>query len=238
MSGSSATSGFDLGAILTASGRAEFASGIATTLEIAFFAWILGMSLAVLLLGLRLAGKAWLDRLVQLFLSYHRNVPVLVQIMFWYFGIPTLFPQSVQDWLANINSGALLTVVALTLYISSYFCEDLRAGLRALPTGQTEAARALGLGYLRTMRHVLLPQSVRGALPSLINNTVILFKSTSLAMAIGVAELTYVTQDIQSTTYRTFESYTVATVLYLAGSLSIMGAGALLARHFRKVLGR
>ena len=88
------------------------------------------------------------------------------------------------------------------------------------------------------MRYVILPQGVRNCLPSLINHTVLLFKNTSLAMAIGVMEQTYASREVENYTFRTFESYLVATVFYLAFSLLLMGAGALLARHYSKALAR
>ena len=85
---------------------------------------------------------------------------------------------------------------------------------------------------------VILSQGIRNALPSVINHTVLLFKNTSLAMVIGVTELTYVTRDIENQTFRTFEAYMVATVGYLAFSLLLMGMGALLARRFQRAYAR
>ena len=81
--------------------------------------------------------------------------------------------------------------------------------------GQSEAARALGHSYVGAMRYVILPQAVRNAIPALVNHTVSLFKNSSLAMAIGVAELTHVAREVESRSFRTFEVYAVATVLYL-----------------------
>jgi polar amino acid transport system permease protein len=83
------------------------------------------------------------------------------------------------------------------------------------------------------MRHVVLPQALRKAMPPMINHTVLLFKNTSLAMAIGAAELTYVTRQVENETFLSFESYFVATVVYLGISLVIMLCGARIATHFR-----
>jgi len=91
---------------------------------------------------------------------------------------------------------------------------------------------------VRAMHGVILPQGIRNAMPAMINHTVLLFKNTSLAMVIGVADLTYVTRDIENQTFRTFESYIVATVGYLFFSLLLMGLGALLARRFQRVYAR
>ncbi|EPJ85452.1 amino acid ABC transporter permease [Pseudomonas sp. Lb2C1-1] len=229
---------FDLAAVLQGEYAELIVKGIETTLQLALFAWLLAMALALLLVTVRLTGNKLADRLVAGYVSYHRNVPTLVQLMLWYFGVPTLLSESTQLWLANYSTEYLFSVIALGLCQAAYFCEDIRSGLRAIPAGQTEASRALGLGYVRSMRYVILPQGVRNCLPSLINHTVLLFKNTSLAMAIGVVELTYATREVENYTFRTFESYLVATVFYLVFSLLLMGLGALLARRFNKALAR
>jgi len=229
---------FDLAAVLQGEYAELIVKGIETTLQLALFAWLLAMALALLLVTVRLTGNKLADRLVAGYVSYHRNVPTLVQLMLWYFGVPTLLSESAQLWLANYSTEYLFSVIALGLCQAAYFCEDIRSGLRAIPAGQTEASRALGLGYVRSMRYVILPQGVRNCLPSLINHTVLLFKNTSLAMAIGVVELTYATREVENYTFRTFESYLVATVFYLVFSLLLMGLGALLARRFNKALAR
>ncbi|MHA6180546.1 amino acid ABC transporter permease [Pseudomonas mohnii] len=229
---------FDLAAVLQGEYAELIVKGIETTLQLALFAWLLAMALALLLVTVRLTGNKLADRLVAGYVSYHRNVPTLVQLMLWYFGVPTLLSESTQLWLANYSTEYLFSVIALGLCQAAYFCEDIRSGLRAIPAGQTEASRALGLGYVRSMRYVILPQGVRNCLPSLINHTVLLFKNTSLAMAIGVVELTYATREVENYTFRTFESYLVATLFYLVFSLLLMGLGALLARRFNKALAR
>jgi polar amino acid transport system permease protein len=156
----------------------------------------------------------------------------------WYFAIPTLLPESVQMAIIDFNAEFLFSLIALGLCQAAYFSEDIRSGLRAIPDGQNEAARALGMSYVRAMRSVIVPQGIRNALPSVVNHTVLLFKNTSLAMVIGVADLTYVTRDIENQTFRTFESYLVATVGYLFFSLLLMGLGAMLARRFQRVYAR
>ncbi|WP_437883422.1 amino acid ABC transporter permease [Pseudomonas sp. LRF_L74] len=223
---------FDLGPILTGEYASLLLHGASLTLQLMLYAWTLAMTLAFALVVVRLTHKPLLERLVAGYVSYHRNVPTLVQLMLWYFGVPTLLPESAQLWLANFSTEFIFAVIALGLCQAAYFSEDLRAGLRAIPAGQNEAARALGLGYVRAMRYVILPQGIRNSLPSLVNHTVLLFKNTSLAMAIGVVELTYATREVENYTFRTFESYLVATVGYLAVSLLLMAVGALIARRF------
>lgn len=223
---------FDLMAILSSPELgAMLLHGLRTTLLIAIGSWLLAMSLAVLLLTLRLTPSRVAQRLVQGYVSYHRNVPTLVQMMLWYFGIASLLPDDLQAWLADHAAEAVYGVVALGLCQAAYFSEDLRSGLRAVSPGQTEAARALGHSYIGAMRHVLMPQAVRNAIPALVNHSVSLFKNSSLAMAIGAAELTHAVKEIESRTFRAFESYFIATVLYLLISLLIMAVGAWMARR-------
>jgi polar amino acid transport system permease protein len=226
--------GFDLMAILL---NMEFGRmllhGVQMTLVIAFSSWLLGMTLAVILLLIRLTPSRLAERGVIAYISYHQNVPTLVQLMLWYFGISSLMPGAVQAWLGEHNGEAVFAVIGLGLCQAAYFSEDLRSGLRSVASGQAEAARALGHSYVGAMRHVLMPQAVRNALPALVNHSVSLFKNSSLAMAIGVAELTHAVKEVENLSFRAFEAYLIATIVYLGFSLLIMVAGALLARHVR-----
>lgn len=224
---------FNLMAILlNADFGAMLVKGLQMTLKIAAGSWLLAMTLALVLLVVRLAPSRAAQRLVAVYVSYHFNVPTLVQLMLWYFGIFSLLPDVLQTWLSNNNAEAILSIVALGLCQAAYFSEDLRSGLRAIPGGQTEAARALGHGYISSMRHVILPQAVRNAMPPLVSHSVSLFKNSSLAMAIGVAELTHAVKEVESQSFRAFEAYLIATVVYLAVSLLIMVVGAWLGRRY------
>ncbi|SEB09067.1 amino acid ABC transporter permease [Variovorax sp. YR216] len=225
---------FDLLAVLL---KPEFGAmllhGVEMTLKIAAGSWLLAMAIAIVLLMVRLTTHRIAERVVAAYISYHRNVPTLVQLMFWYFGIFSVLPDAVQAWLSDHNAEALISIIALGLCQAAYFSEDIRSGLRAIPAGQAEAARALGHGYIGSMRHVILPQAMRNAIPALVNHSVSLFKNSSLAMAIGVAELTHAVKEVESQSFRAFEAYSVATVLYLVLSLVIMTIGAWVARRYR-----
>jgi polar amino acid transport system permease protein len=225
---------FDLMAVLL---KPEFGAmllhGVEMTLKIAVGSWLLAMAIAIVLLVVRLMPNRIAERAVAAYVSYHRNVPTLVQLMLWYFGIFSLLPDGVQAWMSEHNGEAIISVIALGLCQAAYFSEDMRSGLRSIPHGQAEAARALGHGYIGSMRYVMLPQAIRNAIPALVNHSVSLFKNSSLAMAIGVAELTHAVKEVESQSFRAFEAYSVATVLYLVLSLAIMGIGAGVARRYR-----
>lgn len=224
--------GLDITAILlNPQFAAMLAHGFQITLVVAIGSWILAMSLGLLLLVIRLTPSRIADRAVGAYVSYHRNVPTLVQLMLWYFGISSLLPSALQDWLSTHYAEATFAIIGLGLCQAAYFSEDLRSGLRSVAAGQEEAARALGHSYIGTMRDVLLPQAFRNALPALVNHTVSLFKNSSLAMAIGVAELTHAVREVENQSFRTFETFLIATLVYLACSLVLMAIGAWLGRR-------
>jgi polar amino acid transport system permease protein len=230
--------GFDLSAILANPDfRAMILLGIRMTAIVAVGSWLLAMALGMLLLVIRLTPSMIAQRCVAGYVSYHRNVPTLVQLMLWYFGIANLLPDAAQEWLGDHSGEVIFAVVALGLCQAAFFSEDMRSGLRAVSAGQAEAARALGHSYVGSMRYVILPQAIRNAIPALVNHTVSLFKNSSLSMAIGVAELTHAIREVESRSFRTFEVYAIGTFLYLVTSLLIMGFGAMLARRTR-VAGR
>jgi polar amino acid transport system permease protein len=224
---------FDFGAIFQGEYPAWLLRGFVTTLALAGFAWILAFFVGSLLAVIRLTGSPVANGVIATYVAFHRNVPMLVHILFWYFGVPALLPQAVTDWLNGHGSEFILSCIAIGLVMSAYVCEDLRSAVRGIPPGQVEAARALGLGFLATMRKVVLPQAFRIAIPPLLNQTLLLLKNTSLAMAIGVTELTAAGREIENYTFRTFEAYAVVTVIHLVLSFLVMGGGALLQRRYR-----
>ncbi len=216
---------FDPTAVLTGQYLDWFIWGVATTIALTVAAWVLGMTMGIILTLIRMVPFRPLEWFVSLYVEYHRNVPLLVQILVWYFGIPQLLPRPARVWINQHHSEFLLATIALGLASAAYITEDLRSGIRSIPKTQYEAARSIGFNYLQAMSYVILPQSLRIVIPPLINQTLLLFKNTSLAMAIGVGELTYRTREVDSYTFKTFEAFAVATVIYLAISFIIMMLG-------------
>ena len=210
--------------------------GVLLMLELTVLAWTLAMVLGTLLALVRMGRSRLAQAAVAGWVEYHQNVPMLVQIFLWYFGISTLLPSGAQIWLNQHGGDFAFATVSVGLATSAYMSESLRGGIRAIPAAQIEAARALGLTYLQSFRHVVFPQAFRISLPTLINHTVLLFKNTSLAMTIGVAELTYATRELESRSFKTVETYLFATVVYLGISLLIMAAGSMAERRLRMVV--
>jgi len=208
-------------------------NGITLMLELTGFAWLLAMVLGTLLALVRMGRSKLAEGAVGAWVEYHQNVPMLVQIFLWYFGIATLLPSGLQMWMNRHGGEFIFATIAIGLASSAYMSEGLRGGIRAIPPSQIEAVRALGLNYLQAFRHVVFPQAFRIALPTLINHTVLLFKNTSLAMTIGVAEMMYATREIESRSFKTIEIYLLATAVYLGISLLIMAGGSLAERRLR-----
>lgn len=136
-----------------------------------------------------------------------------------------------REWLYERNSEFILALLAIGFCFFAYMSEALRSGLRAVPRTQYEAGRTFGFGYLQTMRYVIVPQALRLSIPPLVNYSLLLFKNTSIAMAIGVHELTYKSRQIEADTCRTFEIFFVVTAIYLFFSFLIMAVGGLYERR-------
>ena len=219
--------------IFTAQNLKHLMWGVQYTVLLTLTSWVLAVALGTVLATLRAIGNPLIEKIVAGYVAFHQNVPMLAQLFLWYFGVPTLLPDGAQAWINSHGGEFIFASIAIGLCMAAYYSEDIRSGLRAVSAGQHEAARSLGLSFAKSMRYVILPQGFRIAMPPFINHTVVLFKNTSLAMAIGVAELTYTVRDIENQTFRTFEIYLVGTVIYLAISLGLMGVGAAVARRTR-----
>ncbi len=209
------------------------ANGMIASVELTVLAWLVafgvGLGLAVLRAMHTRAGTAF----VAVYVAYHRNVPLLVQILFWYVGISGLLPGAMQQWLNGHGGGFFSGAIAIGLCLAAFVSEDLRSGMRSVSSGQREAARSLGLTFFQTMRDIVIPQALRNAMPALVNSTLLIFKNTSLLMAIGVTEMTYASRMIEAQTFRTLEVFLIATAFYLMVSLVIMVGGHALERHYR-----
>jgi len=207
-------------------------TGLAVTLRLFIGALACGFVIALLLTAVNLIPSRAVRALISLYVEYHRNVPTVVQIMVWYFGMPEILPKALKLWINQGNSEFSFALIALSLNVSAYYYEDIRSGIKAIAGTQLEAARAVGLSSVQALRCVVLPQAVRIAVPPIINRSLILFKDTSLAMVIGVTELTYQVKRIENITFQTFQIFMISTFLYLVISLMIALLGAQVARRY------
>jgi polar amino acid transport system permease protein len=212
---------FDWSVVTTGKYLEWLISGLKVTLELSVTGIILSFLLGLLITVLRMSHFRPLRWIACAYLEFFRNTPLLVQIFFWYFGSYKMLPQSVNDWLNTTNFEFAAALIALTIYTSAFIAEDIRSGILSIPKEQMEAARSSGFSYLRSMQYIILPQAVRITVPPIVNQFLNLAKNSSLAMTIGVMELTYQARQIESYTFKGFEAFTAATVIYLALSVVI-----------------
>ncbi|TNM63425.1 amino acid ABC transporter permease [Aliirhizobium smilacinae] len=223
---------FDFGRVLQGEYLQLILEGLQATMVVFVFSWIIGLVLAVALTVVRAIEFKPTQFLVAAFVEYHRNVPMLIQLFVWYFGFAVILPDSVNDYLNDVGAEIGYAIVALALNKAAYMSEDFRSGLRSIHPAQMEAARSIGLTYLGAMCWVILPQAWRLALPALLGQTLILFKGTSLAAAIGVAELSYQARYIEEQSFRIFEAYGIATAIYMIISFAIMWLSSILSKRY------
>ncbi|EXF92970.1 ABC transporter permease [Pseudomonas fluorescens HK44] len=212
---------FDLSIVLSGQYHEWLVSGFLLSIQLALITLVIALPLAIILAVLRLAPYAPLRGISITYVEAIRNVPLLAHMLFWYFGAPELLPPPIKSWIYQHNIEAVSAVIALVLYTAAYMAEDIRSGLRAIPKEQMEAGRTLGFGFISTMRLVILPQSLRVTVPPLISQTLNLWKNTSIAMVIGVGEMMYQAQQVESATFRGFESFAVTTAGYISVSIVI-----------------
>jgi polar amino acid transport system permease protein len=223
---------FDLQVLLRGEYGDWLLSGLATSLQLWGASLALALPLALLIALLRLAPSAPLRALAAFYVEGIRNVPLLAHLLFWYFAAPELLPDGAKQWLYARNVEFASAVIGLTLYGAAYMAEDIRSGLRAVRGGQFDAAKALGFGFLGTMRHIILPQALRFTVPPLLSQTLNLWKDSSIATVIGVAELMYQVARVESASFRSAEAFAFTTSAYLAVSLAITGLAALVQQRW------
>ena len=195
--------------------------GLLTTLEVAVLAWIVALALGCIMGVFRTLPSRVTQAIGAAYVELFRNVPLLVQLFLWYFVLPEVVPQSAGLWLKQLqNAPFLIAAVGIGLFMSARVAEQLRAGLGALPKGQRYAGTALGLTTLQTYRYVLLPMAFRIILPPLTSELVNTIKNTSVALTIGLAELTARARAMQEFSFQVFEAFTAATVANLIVNLA------------------
>jgi polar amino acid transport system permease protein len=212
---------FDWAIVLSGKYFDWLVSGVKVTIQLSAMSIALSFLLGLIIAVMRMSNVRPVRWFAHGYLEFFRNTPLLVQIFFWYFGSYKILPTAVNNWLVSTNFEFASAVIALTIYTSAFIAEDIRSGVLSIPKEQMEAARSSGFSYIRSMQYIILPQAVRITIPPLIGQFLNLVKNSSLAMTIGVAELTYQARQVESYTFKGFEAFTAATVVYLAMSIII-----------------
>ena len=208
--------------------------GFGWTVAVSMAAWVIAFSLGPILGIMRTTTSPVLRGIATFYVEIFRNIPLLVHFFLWYFVFPELLPHDMGMWVKReLPLPAFTTaVVALGLYTASRVCEQVRSGIEAVGEGQRNAGRAMGFTESQVYRYVLLPVAYRIIIPPLTSEFLTIFKNSSLALTIGLIELTSVTRQIEEYTFQGFEAFTAATVIYSVITLSVM---ALMRRVENKV---
>ena len=191
-----------------------FTEGIVNTLIIAAFSVLLGTLLGTVMATMRMGRIAPLRWLAVAYIEFIRGTPLMVQLMFIFYGLP-MIGIKIPDisWIPNFSRFAA-GIVARSMNSCAYVAEIIRSGIQAVDIGQTEAARSVGFSSGEAMRLVVLPQAVKNILPALGNEFVTVIKESSIVSVIGIADLMFRTNDIIALSYRSLECLAVAAVLY------------------------
>jgi His/Glu/Gln/Arg/opine family amino acid ABC transporter permease subunit len=197
---------FDWSVLWSGQSGAWLLQGVLTTLEISALAWLIALALGILAGALRTVRFAPLRMLAACYVEFFRNVPLLVWMFFFYFALPSLLPQAIQEWLYDHGAE---------------FSEMIRAGIQSIPKTQLEASLSTGLSLAQAYRLVILPIALRLIIPPITNETLNLLKNSSVALTIGVAELTFQTRQIETYTAKAIEALTAGTLIYLVLCLAI-----------------
>ena len=198
-------------------------TGLGWTMVTALCAWTIALLLGTVVGVVRTMPKPWLVRLGNAYVELFRNIPLLVQMFLWFFVLPELLPVRWGDALKQMPNAPFFTaVVCLGCFTSVRIAEQLKAGIQSLPRGQAMAGTALGLTLPATYRYVLLPQAFRIILPPLTSEFLNIIKNTSVALTVGLMELTARTRAMQELTFQVFEAFAAATVIYLLVNLVVV----------------
>jgi glutamate/aspartate transport system permease protein len=192
-------------------------SGLGWTLATALCAWIVALIFGSFVGIIRTTTLKYLAIAGDVYVEIFRNIPLIVQMFLWFFVLPELLPEVAGDWLKQGLPLPEFTtaVVSLGLFTSARIAEQVKAGILTLPKGQTNAALANGFTMFQVYRYVLLPMGFRVIIPPLTSEFMNVIKNSSVALTIGMLELTAQARQMNEYTFQGFETFTIATLLYV-----------------------
>jgi len=208
--------------------------GIWLTLQLGFLAWIIALSLGVFLGTMRAAPWKLLRLVSTIYVEVFRNVPFLVQLFFWFYAGPMIFGETLQfkiNAISGLNYYA--AVIGLGLYTASRVAEHVRAGFASIGQGQYQAVLSTGMSQWQMYWHVMIPHALRLVIPPLTTEFLTIFKNSSVAMTIGVAETTFMSYNIDSDTFHGLEATTGAMFVYLVLGMAVVKTMSYFEKKFR-----
>jgi len=199
--------------------------GLGWTLVTALAAWVIALVIGAIVGTLRTTTMPWVVRLGNAYVEIFRNIPLIVQMFLWFFVFPELLPTQWGDAIKQMPppwSSYIPAVLCLGFFTSVRVAEQVRAGINSLPRGQRFAGTAMGLTQGQTYRFVILPQAFRIILPPLTSEFMNVIKNSSVALTIGLLELTGRARAMQEFSFHVFEAFAAATVIYLLTNLVVV----------------
>ena len=210
-------------------------SGVKWTFAVSIAAWVIAFSIGSLVGIARTVPNRAIRMVGTIYVEIFRNVPLLVQLFIWYFVVPELLPADWGMWVKREMPLPEYTtaVVGLGLYTASRVAEQVRSGIGSIAAGQSMAGYATGLTTAQLYRYILLPVGYRLIIPPLTSEFLTIFKNSSLALTIGVLELTAQSRQITEYTFQGFEAFTAATVIYIVITLTVTAGMSVVERRTR-----
>ncbi|MHC4684600.1 MAG: amino acid ABC transporter permease [Planctomycetota bacterium] len=193
------------------------------TIHLALLSWLFALIIGIVIAIFRVSPVKGLRIIGTSYVEIFRNIPILVQLFFWFFAVPTLLPRDWMIWWNQLPSANYWTaVIALSLYTSTRVAEQIRSGIYAIPKGQYQAALSTGLSYPQMYRYIIVPYAIRVMIPSMTSEFLTIFKNTAFAMVIAVPEVTFTAKRIENWTFQGIEAYTFASLVYVATTFSVI----------------
>lgn len=187
-----------------------YSQGLGVTISISLLGILFGTILGTLVSLMRMSKRKWLRGISLAYVEVIRGTPMLVQLSLLYFTLITQIPPEMKF----LRSKLLIATIAISLNSAAYVSEVIRSGIKSIDYGQTEAARSLGMTESQTMKHIILPQAVKNILPALGNEFVTLIKESAIVSFIALHDIMYYANAIQGATYKPFEPFFMAAVIY------------------------
>ena len=205
--------GFDFKFIVMWESVPMLLTGVKLTIIITIFGLLIGFVLGAVSGLLKITRNVLLRKIAGVYIESVRGTPIMVQVMFIYFGLPMALGMRIPPIAAGI--------AAIAVNSGAYIAEIVRGAFQSIERGQTEAGRSIGLTHFQTMYYVIWPQAFRRMIPPLGNQFIISLKDTSLLVVVGVGELTRTGQEIIASNFRAFEVWLTVAIMYLIMTLSL-----------------
>jgi polar amino acid transport system permease protein len=198
--------------------------GILVTVGVTLTAFVLTLVVGLITALGRLSKNKTIRWLTTIYVEVARGVPLLVQLLFWYFAFPSLI-QSLGRWIQYepleryLANPFAMAIIGLTFCYAAYMSEIYRAGIQSIPKGQNEAARSLGMSHNQAMRYIILPQAIKVVLPPVGNEFISLLKDSSLVSVVSVADMTRRGREFMAASFIPVETWMMTALLYLIMTL-------------------